>query len=102
MRPRKAPAIEKKIKEVTPEDIRVRVFGKVSEVEDEFIVLEDDTGKIKIQTKERIKKGSIIRVFGRPVQINNNVELISEIIQDMEKINQKLYKRIEALYKEEI
>ena len=81
------------IAEISQSDIRVRVFGKVAEVGDGFIILEDDTGKIRVDTKKELKKGDKIRVFGRPQVVSGKLELAEEIVQDMEKVEEKLYKK---------
>lgn len=98
-RPRRAPAIEKKISEITEDDIRVRVLGKVAEKGDGFLVLEDDTGKMRVETAEEWKTNMKIRVFGTPMKSGEELALNAEIIQDMSGLDEKLYKNIESFKK---
>lgn len=96
-RPRRAPAIERFVNEISANDIRVKVFGNVSEIENGLAVLEDETGKIKLDTAEKIEIGKKVFIFGRPVSTNEGLELQAEIVKDASALNEKLYKKVHLL-----
>ena len=96
-RPTRAPSVERLIGEIGKEDVRVRVFGTVSGSEDGLGVLEDETGKIKVDAKERLEKGKKILVFGRPIANKGVLEIQAEIVKDASGLNEKLYKKAHLL-----
>ena len=96
-RPRRAPAVERFVNEIKKEDIRVKVFGTVSGNEDGLAVLEDDTGKISVDAKEQLKKGTKVIIFGRPIENKKTLELQAEIVKDAAGLNEKLYKKAHLL-----
>ena len=96
-RPRRAPAVERFIGEIRKEDIRVKVFGTVSGTEKGLAVLQDDTGKISVDTKEELKKGSKVIIFGRPIENRGVLELQAEIVVNAGGLNENLYKKAHLL-----
>ena len=94
--PRKAPAVEKSVAEITDEDIKVRVIGKVKEPDSTSFTLEDETGSVKVETQDKVEEGSRVRVFARPTKVNNELILSSELIQDISNLNEKVYKKIKT------
>lgn len=94
---RKAPALERNIKNIDSDDIKVRVVGKVSRKGDGFFVLEDETGEIRVKTSEPISQGNLVRVFGRPVKDGEEIHLESDLVQDMAGFDTKLYKKLRAI-----
>lgn len=96
-RPRRAPALERLVSEIIKEDIRVKVFGAVKDAKKELFVLKDDTGEIKVDSKEAVKKGQKIIVFGRPIMNNNELELQAEIVKDSSGLDENLFKKVHLL-----
>ncbi len=96
-RPRRAPAVERLIGEISPEDIRVKVFGTIAGTEKGLALLEDDTGKIAVDAKEQLKKGEKVMIFGRPIKNNDSLELQAEIVKSASGLNEKLYKKAHLL-----
>lgn len=92
-RPRKAPAVERSVLEITEEDIKVRVLGRVAEREADYLVLEDETGKLRVNTSEELETGSLVRVFGRPLKNDTGFAVEAELIQNMSGLDEKLYKK---------
>jgi len=95
--PRKAPALEKNISQITKDDIKVRVIGEVSETRDGFFKLKDDTGEIEVKGTDNVSIGDFIRVFGTIYSDSEKVALKSELVQNMEDLDKKLYKRLRTL-----
>ncbi|MFO7872478.1 MAG: hypothetical protein R6U26_02425 [Candidatus Undinarchaeales archaeon] len=97
-KPKRAPAVERRIDGISEEDIRVRVVGEIVK-SDNATLIKDETSKIKIDTETPLKKGKVVRVFGRPVKTQDGLEISSEFTQDMSELNRNLYKTIYALDK---
>jgi len=94
--PRKAPAVEKDIAEITEEDIKVRVIGTVKSIEEGYFTLKDETGDMRVESQEKITEDSRVRVFGRPTRVGDELMLSAELIQDMSCLDEKLYKKIKS------
>ncbi len=98
MADRRLPAVEKKIADVSERDIRIRLLGTIIDKQEDFIVLDDGTGKIKIGGQTTIKQNQLIRVIGKVVVGENGVEIQSEFIQNMEKLDLELLKAVNGVY----
>lgn len=96
-RPRKAPAVERRVSDIDPSDIKVRVLGTVARKGDGFFVLEDETGEIKVKTDQDVSPKSLVRVFGRPCKTGEKLELEADLVQDMTGLDKKLYKKLHSL-----
>jgi hypothetical protein len=94
---RKAPALERNVKGIDSNDIKVRVIGKVSRKGDGFFVLEDESGEIRVNCAEQVQQGQMVRVFGRPVKEGDELRIESDLVQDMAGLDAKLYKKLKAL-----
>lgn len=94
--PRKAPAIERSISEVTEDDILVRVIGTVKKPDESGFFLKDEAGEIRVEAQSREKEGDRVRVFARPTKINNELVLSSEIVQAVNSLNENIYKKIKT------
>ena len=97
---RRMTANQKKIKDINPEsDIRVRLLGRVIDKSDNGIVIDDGTGKAEVITDsesdfERININDVLRIFTRVLPLETGYELRAEIIQDMNKLDLDLYKKV--------
>lgn len=97
---RRIAAAEKPINEIKPEDIRVRVVGKVVDKNDEYVVVDDGTGKINVVTdRTDFLPGTTLRVIGRIFASEQGLELRSEIVQDINNLDLKLYRQVRELEK---
>jgi hypothetical protein len=99
--PRRLPAYEKKIAEISKNDVRVRLTGTVIDRKENIVVLDDGTGKINVVFSDPvdIKENQFVRVFGRVMPAEDGFELEGEILQDMGKVDVALYKKIAELEK---
>ena len=85
------PAVNRKISELNPNlDSRVSVIGKIIDLAENLLVLDDGTGKINISFSEEVSKpelkmGQLIRAFGFVIP-SEQTEIQAEIIQDMSKL----------------
>lgn len=98
-RPRRAPAVERRVEDISEDNIRIRVLGEVESVEEDCFLLTDGKSKIKVETNESPNEGDLVRVFGRPVKTEKGVEISSEFTQNMNGLNRNLYKTIISLSK---
>lgn len=97
---RRLPCVDKKVKEIGPEDIRVRVTGTVVDSTEGRAVVDDGTGKIAVNLGDAsLESGKFVRVFGRVIPVENGFELQGEIFQDFSGVDIQLLKRIEEAEK---
>ncbi|NVM16205.1 MAG: hypothetical protein HWN80_00710 [Candidatus Lokiarchaeota archaeon] len=99
------PAIQRMIVDVKSSDSRVQITGYVKEiVENEFIILNDKTGDIKVGIKSiefPFKKNDIINVIGElNITMGGEKEIGAEIIQDKNKLNFEYYQKLYEIKKE--
>lgn len=93
------PASPVKASEVSAQTERVQIVGKVVELDEKRLLLDDGTGTIQVlfedpSTVENIESGSTVRVFGPPLSSKEGVELHAEIIQRLDKLDLELYREI--------
>ncbi|MBI5347637.1 MAG: hypothetical protein HZB66_03430 [Candidatus Aenigmarchaeota archaeon] len=97
---RRMPAVLRKIQEINPEtDVRVRLIGKIIDIDESVLVIDDGTGKAEIifdpaSNSVNFRKGDVVRVFARVLPLETDHELRLELIQDMAKLDMELYSRV--------
>jgi len=84
----------KNISEITKNDSKVAVVGKVVEVDENFFILDDDTGKVQVNFEGEIKKGKILRVFCSLADERLN----ADTVQELNDFDLNLFKKIKELY----
>jgi hypothetical protein len=84
----------RKIGSLTKEDTKFSLVGKIEEAKDDFFIISDETGKVKIRSNLKVEKGSLIRVFCSRLE----EEIVADFIQKMEGLDLELWKRAESLY----
>lgn len=96
---KRAPSIERRISEITDSDVRIRVTGTVIEASDQSIFLDDGTGKIKatFDLLQPVEVNKVVRVIGRVIPFENGVELHGEILQDMQKLDIDVFKKLQSI-----
>jgi hypothetical protein len=89
------PSITRKISEINPNlDTRIRIIGKIIDIQEGFFVMDDGSGKITVSYNDETPKpaeivtGLTIRVLGFVIP-SDPPELQAEIIHDMSKLNTK-------------
>ena len=91
------------IKDVNDTDQRIQITGYVKNiVEDEYFILDDNTGEISVTIKSfdfKFQENDLINVIGEIVKEGNNRTLTAEIIQDMNKLNFEYYLKLYELRK---
>lgn len=93
---RRMPCVEKKVSEMKSGDMRVSITGTVIDRQGKRIVLDDGTGKVNInfESDPEVEMNQFVRVLGMIVPAGKDVEIDGEIIQDMEKLDKDLYKKV--------
>ena len=95
---RRFPALQKQISKINETDIRVSVLGTIIDKQDDFIMVDDGTGRMRISFQNiKFDLNQIVRVFGRVIPTPNGCELQGEVIQDMSKLDLNLFKKIQSL-----
>ncbi len=97
---RRLPYADKRIDELTQDDIKVRVAGAVIEKTGDILIIDDGTGQVKVMTESpKFDINNVIRVFGRVIPVEGGVEISGEILQDMSDVNMELYKKTHDIEK---
>lgn len=99
---RRAPAVPKKISEISPEnDIRVRVVGTVLSKDEDSITLDDGTSNVEVFFGEDVlndlEENDRLRVFGRVLPTPDSFELQGEVFQNFEKVDSELYDKVKKV-----
>ena len=104
---KRLPAIERNINEINEKDIRVRLTGKVIDSGEDFIVIDDGTGKIKVSLSDNPfskevdqKPADTLSVLGRVIPLEKGYEINGEAFQDMSKLDLSLRKRVVSCLKQ--
>ncbi len=92
-------AIEKKISGITEKDIRVSITGAVVDSQDEMLIIDDGSGKIKVSfnSPPNLAEPKIVRVIGRVMPFENGLEIQGEILQDMSKLDIDVFKKLSSI-----
>ncbi len=95
------PYKEREIGDINPEDINVCVIGRIIDVKDGLIILDDGTGVIKvtISNSKDLKVGDIIRVFGQVFASQGEMEIRADFYQMMNGLDMNLYKKVKEVMK---
>ena len=84
----------KRISQVTKEDSRVSVIGKVVELGNNSFVLEDETNKTEVFSDIPVEKDKLVRVYCSVIE----GQLKVDVIQDLTGFDLSLFKKVEDLY----
>jgi len=84
----------KLISQVTKEDSRVAVIGKVLEIGNNSFVLQDDTGTTEVFSDIPAEKDKLVRVYCSVIE----GQLKADVIQDLTGFDLNLFKKVEELY----
>lgn len=94
------PAKWRVIKDISPNDIRVRVVGRIVESRPGFVVLDDGSGSIVVKTDEWLEIGNIIRAIGNiHKKEDGSFEIGASIIQNMNDLDLSRYMEVYELRK---
>jgi len=89
------------IKDIKNDDEQIQITGYVRNIADNYFILDDRTGKIKVITTESgfiNKKNDLINVIGvLSVAVDGEKMLQANIIQDMTNLNFKYYLKLYEL-----
>jgi hypothetical protein len=89
------PSVSRKISEINPNlDTRVRIIGKIIDVQNSFFVMDDGSGRTTVSYSDESPKpaeltvGLMVRIIGFVIP-SDPPEIQAEIIHDMSKLNVK-------------
>lgn len=95
---KRMPAVEKKISGLDERDIRVSIRGAVIASQDQTIILDDGSAKIKASFDSPINQDlKMARVIGRVIPFENGLEIHGEILQDMSKLDIDVFKKLSSI-----
>jgi hypothetical protein len=84
----------RKISQIAKTDSHIALVGKVTELGDNFFVLNDDTGSMEIISEETVEKDKLLRVFCS----NVDGQWKADVMQDLKGLDTNLFKKVEELY----
>lgn len=84
----------KKLSQVTKEDSRVAIIGKIMEVGENSFILQDDSSTTDIFSDIPAEKDKLVRVYCSVIAGN----LKADVIQDLTGFDVELLKKVEELY----
>lgn len=99
--PRRLPAHEKRISDISKDDVRVRLVGTTIDCRENVVVLDDGTGKITVVFRDPvgIETGKMVRIFGRVMPAEEGFEMEGDILQDMSGVDVGLYRKTAEIEK---
>lgn len=88
-----------KVSEVSPRAGRVQLVGKVVELSEDRLLLDDGTGSVRVLFEnlsrvEDLDAGVTVRVFGSPLSLEEGFELHAEIVQRLDELDLDLYREV--------
>lgn len=98
-------AVQRTIEDIKNEDTNLHIMGHVKEIlNDNQIILKDDTGEIKVDLKEvefPFKKNALINIIGvLNISMSGENYIQAKIVQDMKDLNYPYYKKLYTIKKE--
>jgi len=82
---------------INSNNLKISVSGIIVSKEDDNLVIDDNTGVLQIEIENEFNIGDYVRVFGNLIEIENKFILKGDVIQDLNKINKELHKKVKGL-----
>ena len=100
----RVPAKERKISEIGPEDTRVSVVGTVVDSKGSTLAIDDGTGKINayFENAPEVKPGQFVRIFGKPIALEDGMELQGEICHDFSQADIDAWRKVSRMWEESL
>ena len=92
------PFVEKFIKDLKTEDLKVALSGVIVDKTTNSFLIDDGTGQIRILSEE-VPHHEYVRAYGNLINLDDERVLQAEIVQDLSKIDKLLHKKIKELMK---
>lgn len=89
----------KKVEDVTPDDIRVRIAGVVINREEDSFLLDDGTGSVRVMDVDKELETNKVRVIGKVMPSEDSWTLQAEAIQEWE-VDGDLHNEVSELLEE--
>ncbi|MBL7147898.1 MAG: hypothetical protein ISS82_03670 [Nanoarchaeota archaeon] len=85
------------IKDLKLDTNKVAVLGVIVNKDDNNLVIDDNTGILQVDVENDFNVNDYVRVFGNLIKIDDKLVLKGDFIQDLNKINKELYKKVRDL-----
>jgi hypothetical protein len=97
---KRAACVERRISDIRPEDIRVRITGTVIDSDGERMVIDDGSGRISatLEPPAEAHPGQAVRAFGRVLPMESGFELQAEFVQDVSGLDMEIYRKVSLLW----
>ncbi len=96
MQYKRQPAVFRKIIDIKPDDIRVRVIGKVIDKSDNMLIVDDGTGKLDVSFNMPFNSSvsDLVCVFAKVMNLGDHQEFQGELIQNMNDLDISIYRKV--------
>ncbi len=91
-------AFERKIKDISKDDVRVAVIGTILSIDKQSFVfdIEDPSGQLTVlapneESLKNLSTGGVVRVIGIVLPFDEGFELRAELIQDFKELSRELF-----------
>lgn len=95
------PFVEKNIHDLTRQDINVAVSGMIINKGEGGFVVDDGTSQIQVLHNANVQEQKYVRVFGRILPFEEGLQLQGYFIQDLNRINKELHKKVKSMLNED-
>jgi len=97
---RRLPAVDRLVKDIGRDDKRVRIVGIVVDKGDEYIVVDDGTGKIElvVEGNVNVNIGDVVKVIVKC--LSNENKYLCEAVQPANGLDIKLYREARKMLME--
>jgi len=85
------------IKDLNLNSPKITISGLIVSKEENYLMIDDNTGIVQVEIENDLNVNDYARVFGILMEFNGKKVLKGEIIQDLSKVNKKLYQKIRDL-----
>ena len=94
---KRMPSVDRRIADIKQDDIRVAFIGTVLDSQDNRIIVDDGSGKVSISFEQPVKTeaSKLVRVMGRVIPMDTDVEIQGDVLQDMTGMDMELKKMAE-------
>ena len=85
------------IKNLTGDTNTVSVSGVIVNKEDSNIIIDDTTGVLQVDVDNDFNVNDYVRIFGNLIKLEDKLVLKGDFIQDLNKINKELHRKVKEL-----
>ena len=90
------PYKEQNIKDLNSNTLKIAITGLIVSKSENMITIDDRTGSLPVLIDTDLPVNTFVKVYGILIPSDQGFELQGNLIQDLSKINQELYKKVKS------